>query len=117
MLKLSKRNCFTYRRWKLTCSGFDPEKSFVVPDGVYDFYHKTAAKGAEHEKEWNELFKKYSEKFDKEAKELTRIYEKKLPEGWQKCLPVYSPYSLATTEAYMIVRTRLLPVESYLKLH
>ena len=117
MLKLSKRNCLTYRCWKLTCSGFDPEKSFVVPGEVYDFYHKTAAKGAEHEKEWNELFKKYSEKFDTEAKELTRIYEKRLPEGWQKCLPVYSPYSLATTDAYMIERTRLLPVESYLKLH
>jgi len=75
----------------LTDSGFDPEATFVVPDEVYDFYHKTAAKGAEYEKEWNELFKKYSEKYDKEASELTRLQEKRLPEGWQKCLPVYSP--------------------------
>lgn len=73
-------------------SGFDPESSFVVPDEVYDFYHKTAAKGAECEKEWNELFKKYSEKFEKEASEVTRLQEKRLPEGWQKVLPVYSPY-------------------------
>jgi transketolase len=76
----------------LTFSGFDPESSFVVPDEVYGFYRKTAAKGAEHENEWNELFKKYAEKFEQEAKELTRLHEKRLPEGWQKCLPVYSPY-------------------------
>ena len=88
---MSRNYCLLSCRWKLTCSGFDPEKSFVVPDEVYEFYHKTAAKGAEYEKEWNELFKKYSEKFDNEAKELTRLHEKKLPEGWQKCLPVYSP--------------------------
>jgi len=69
----------------------DPEKSFDVSDEVYDLYHKTAAKGAEYEKEWDALFKKYSEKYDTEAKELTRLLEKRLPEGWQKCLPVYSP--------------------------
>ena len=63
----------------------------LCPDEVYEFYHKTAAKGAEHEKDWEELFKKYSEKHEKEAKELTRIYEKRLPEGWQNSLPTYSP--------------------------
>jgi len=41
----------------LICSGFDPESSFVVPQEVYDFYHKTAAKGAEAEKEWDELLR------------------------------------------------------------
>ena len=76
---------------KLMSSGFDPESTFVVPDEVYDFYHKTAAKGAGYEKEWNELYKKYTENFEKEASELTRLQEKRLPEGWQKCLPVYSP--------------------------
>lgn len=67
---------------------------FVVPQEVYDFYHKTAEKGAQHEKEWEELFKKYSEKYEAEAKELTRLIEKKLPEGWQKALPTYTPYPL-----------------------
>jgi len=72
-------------------SGFDPESSFVIPDEVHDFYHKTAAKGAEYENQWNELYKKYAQNFEKEASELTRLQEKRLPEGWQKCLPVYSP--------------------------
>jgi transketolase len=75
-------------------SGFDPEAMFVVPNEVTESYHKTAAKGAEHEKEWEALFKKYGEKYDAEAKELTRLIEKKLPEGWQKALPTYSPYPL-----------------------
>jgi len=38
------------------------------------------------------LFKKYSEKYELEAKELTRLIEKRLPEGWQKVLPTYTPY-------------------------
>ena len=117
MLKPSRNYCLLYCRCNLTGSGFDPEKSFVVPDEVYDFYHKTTAKGAEYEKEWNELFEKYSEKFDKEAKELTRLHEKKLPEGWQKCLPVYSSYSLPPSYTDMAVRMRLLPVENYPKSH
>jgi transketolase len=66
---------------------------FVVPNEVTEAYHKTAAKGAELEQEWEALFKKYAEKYDAEAKELTRLIEKKLPEGWQKALPTYSPYA------------------------
>lgn len=100
----------------LICSGFDPETSFVVPQEVYDFYHKTADKGAEAEKEWNALFKKYSQQFDKEAKELTRLLNKELPEGWQKCLPVYSPFAVSYTLADLVVRMMLLPAENCLRL-
>lgn len=38
------------------------------------------------------MFKKYSEKYEVEAKEFTRLIEKRLPEGWQKALPTYTPY-------------------------
>jgi len=65
-----------------------------VPDEVYDFYHKTAAKGAEAEKEWDALFAKYEKEYENEAKELKRLVEKRLPEGWQKCLPTYTPYKI-----------------------
>jgi hypothetical protein len=92
MLRTSRNYCTYLPLRVLRNSGFDPEATFAVPPEVYDYYHKTAAKGAEAEKEWNALFKKYSEKFEKEAKELTRLLNKELPEGWQKCLPVYSPY-------------------------
>lgn len=101
----------------LICSGFDPESSFAVPPEVYDLYHKTAAKGAEAEKEWDALFKKYSEQYDKEAKELTRLLNKELPEGWQKCLPVYSPFVIPDALTDFVGKTMLLPAESCPRLH
>ena len=90
MPRTSRNNCKPLRDFS-NSSGFDPEQSFVVPGEVYDYYHKTADKGAEYEKEWEALFKKYGEKYDKEAKEITRLLNKELPEGWQKALPVYTP--------------------------
>lgn len=71
--------------------GFDPEKSFVVPQEVYDMYHKHAAEGAAAEKEWNELFAKYGKEFPELHADLSRRLTGKLPEGWQEKLPVYSP--------------------------
>ena len=69
--------------------GFDPEKTFVVPQEVYDMYHKHAADGAAAEEEWNQLFEKYGKEFSKEHADLTRRLTGDLPEGWQKSLPVY----------------------------
>ena len=71
--------------------GFDPEKSFVVPQEVYDQYHKHAAEGAAAEQEWNELFEKYAGEHKELAADLKRRLKGDLPEGWEKKLPVYSP--------------------------
>ena len=71
--------------------GFDPEKSFVVPQDVYDFYHKTAAKGAAVEQEWDQLFEKYGQQHKTEHVDLKRRLSGLLPEGWQKALPSYKP--------------------------
>jgi transketolase len=71
--------------------GFDPEKSFDVPQAVYDLYGKKAAEGAAKEQEWNALFQKYASEYPKEHAELTRRLNKLLPEGWEKHLPTYKP--------------------------
>ena len=71
--------------------GFDPEKMFVVPDDVYDLYHKHASEGAAAEEEWNKLLEKYCGEHKEEGAELKRRLAKKLPEGWQTKLPVYKP--------------------------
>jgi transketolase len=71
--------------------GFNPEESFVVPQEVYDLYAKHAAEGAAAEKEWDDLFAKYGEKYPNEHADLVRRQTGKLPEGWEKSLPVYSP--------------------------
>ncbi|KAL2821263.1 Transketolase, thiamine diphosphate binding domain-containing protein [Aspergillus cavernicola] len=71
--------------------GFDPAQSFVVPQQVYDLYHKHADEGAAQEQEWNQLLQKYSAEFPNEHADLTRRLSGKLPEGWEKSLPVYKP--------------------------
>lgn len=68
--------------------GFHAESQFEVPSLVYDIYGKTAAKGAATEQEWNKLFEKYKKEFPKEGAELERRLAKKLPEGWEKNLPM-----------------------------
>lgn len=75
--------------------GFNPEESFVVPQEVYDLYHKHAAEGAAAEQAWNDLFKKYESEFADLAADFRRRLAKKLPEGWEKKLPVYKPTDAA----------------------
>lgn len=69
--------------------GFDPKQSFVVPQQVYDLYHKHAAEGAAKEQEWNQLLQKFGAEHAAEHADLTRRLSGKLPEGWEKNLPVY----------------------------
>ncbi|CBF88981.1 transketolase TKL1 [Aspergillus nidulans FGSC A4] len=71
--------------------GFDPAQSFVVPQQVYDLYHKHAEEGAAQEQEWNQLLQKYAGEYPNEHADLTRRLSGKLPEGWEKSLPVYKP--------------------------
>ncbi|RKF53619.1 putative transketolase [Erysiphe neolycopersici] len=71
--------------------GFNPEESFVVPQEVYDLYNHRAAEGAAKEKEWTQLFEKYSSSYKAEAEEIKRRINGDLPENWEKNLPTYSP--------------------------
>lgn len=71
--------------------GFDPDKKFEVPDEVLDFYQKAGKKSAEHEKDWNELYKNYKKRHPDLAKEYETISAGKLPDGWEKKLPTFEP--------------------------
>ena len=68
--------------------GFDPSKSFDVPQAVYNAYAKTAARGAAAEEAWNQLFHKYKSEYPGLHADLSRRLAGKLPEGWQNALPV-----------------------------
>lgn len=70
--------------------GFNPEEKFSVSEDVYKLYHELSEKGAKAEAAWNDLFKKYGEKYATEAAELQRRMEGRLPEGWEKALPTYT---------------------------
>ena len=71
--------------------GFNPDESFVVPQKVYEMYHKHAAEGAAKEAEWNKLLEKYGNEHKELAADLKRRLTGKLPEGWEKKLPTYKP--------------------------
>ena len=71
--------------------GFDPEDTFVVPQKVYDLYHKRSAEGAAKEQEWDQLFEKYGQTHKAEYADLKRRLTGALPEGWEKKLPTYKP--------------------------
>jgi len=75
--------------------GFDPEKKFAIPQRVLDLYRKKIDEGKKLEAKWNDLFRRYEEKYPKEAKELKRRFDEKLPEGWKNHLPKYTPQSKA----------------------
>lgn len=71
--------------------GFDPEKKFYVPEDVEKFYMEKGGKGQQSEKEWNKLYQSYKQKYPSEAAEYETFSNGKLPEGWDKDLPVFQP--------------------------
>lgn len=80
--------------------GFDPDKNFIVSKEVLDFYRKAGKKSAKKEAEWNELYKNYKKRHPDLAKEYENITAGKLPEGWEKKLPVFEAGTeLATRKA------------------
>lgn len=81
--------------------GFDPDKSFVVPDEVLDYYRSKGKEGIKKEDDWKNIYAKYKEKYPKEATEYELLTSGKLPEGWKDNLPVFKPdeKGLATRKA------------------
>lgn len=80
--------------------GFDPDQSFVIPDKVLSFYREAGKKGIEKEKQWNNQFKQYKEKYPDGANEWVTISSGKLPSGWKELLPVFKgPDKIATRKA------------------
>ncbi|MEP0913556.1 transketolase [Leptolyngbya sp. GB1-A1] len=65
--------------------------SFEVPEDALNHFRQAVDRGASLEAEWNETFAQYKTKYADEAAEFERMISGKLPEGWDKALPVYSP--------------------------
>ncbi|MGA9213506.1 transketolase [Kaistella sp.] len=80
--------------------GFDPDKNFVIPKEVLDFYREAGKKSAQKEREWNELYENYKKRHPDLAKEYELISSGKLPEKWEEKLPVFEAgEELATRKA------------------
>jgi transketolase len=81
--------------------GFDPDKSFVVADKVLKYYHEKGERGVGLEKDWDDLYKKYKEKFPDLAAEYELFSSGDLPKDWAHKLPVFkaSDPKMATRQA------------------
>lgn len=92
--------------------GFETDKKFIIPTEVTEYYQKLVRQNQEEENKWNDLVEKYKQEFPKEGAELARRLEGRLPDGWEKALPTYTPKdkSLATRKLSETVLTKLFPV-------
>lgn len=64
---------------------------FDLPKEAYDLYEEVAQKGEEREKNWKRLFEAYEKAFPEKARLFQDTFAGKLPEGWDKNLPVFHP--------------------------
>ncbi len=71
--------------------GWPTEPDFYVPEDVLNHFREAVEKGEKAENEWNNTLNKYKEKYPDEGAEWDRIWEGKLPDGWEKSLPQFKP--------------------------
>jgi transketolase len=69
--------------------GFDPAKSFYVPDEVYAYYKTAVEKNVKLNEEWNKKYLEYKEKYPELAAEFENARDNKLNLEWKKILPVF----------------------------
>jgi len=81
-------------------AGWDPDKTFVVPEEVAAHMGKAREKGARLQKEYEELFEKYAKVYPQEAKEITDALAGRLPIDIDPLLPKFEAgTSVATRQA------------------
>jgi transketolase len=72
--------------------GWPEDAKFLVPDGVVEHFKSgIGARGGRLRGEWMKLFEAYKAKHPAEADSLFRMQHRRLPEGWDKELPVFPP--------------------------
>ena len=90
--------------------GWDPEKSFHVPDEVRAHMEKIRKKGKRAEAKWNKLLVKYFETHPELAAEFENAAAGKLPVNLDETLPAFEAgSSVATRKASGKVLAELMP--------
>jgi transketolase len=70
--------------------GWPEDAKFLVPDGVYDHVDGgVGQRGRELRQAWEAKFKQYEKAYPELADEVQRMQRRDLPDGWEKCLPVF----------------------------
>jgi transketolase len=92
--------------------GWEHEEPFTIPADALAHMRKAIERGASAEDSWNKVWADYKTKYPQEAAEFDRLISGKLPDGWDKVLPVYKPEdkALASRKHSEICLNALAPV-------
>ncbi|GAA6619353.1 transketolase [Scytonema sp. NUACC26] len=84
---------------------------FVVPEDALKHFRKAVERGAQLETDWNKIWADYKAKYAEDAAEFERLLSNKLPEGWEKTLPVYKAEdkAIATRKTSEVTLNALAP--------
>jgi transketolase len=69
--------------------GFDPEKSFFVPEEAGKNWLQAVEKGKKAQAEWDAKFAEYKKAYPALAEQYSRTTAMKLAEGWEKAIPTF----------------------------
>ena len=67
--------------------GFDPDKTFEVPDGVLEHTRRLIDRGKEAHAKWQQDFDAWAEREPERKALLDRLLAQKLPAGWDADMP------------------------------
>jgi len=71
--------------------GWPQEPPFLVPERAAEHFRKAVERGKELQEKWNSSFQAYSRAFPEVAGNLRQWLMGKLPDGWERQLPVFPP--------------------------
>ncbi len=71
--------------------GWPVEPDFYVPDDVLDHFREAVEQGKQKQDAWDRLVEGYRSKYPDLAEKWDMVWTGKLPDGWEKALPVFSP--------------------------
>jgi transketolase len=89
--------------------GWPTEPTFYVPEDVLNTYREVKVRGITQEKEWITKFSQYQKLFPQFSSELERRIDMKLPQNWDKDLPVFQAdkKGMATRQSSGIVINKI----------
>jgi transketolase len=79
--------------------GWPEDATFLVPDEVAAWAPELVARGTALQAEWQERMDAYAAAHPREAAELRRRGEGRLPEGWRDAAPAFAPGEKIATRA------------------